>query len=270
MTPVDTDAIKQEIEAFLPLRESQITAFTDSMLLRNTQTGACGLASCIYVEWNGTPYAISCHHVLEEKREYIAGAKRVTGKTIDEEDSHAVAPLSLIGSDKSLDLALFDLNGLTLSSIPKQAHPLAQSRIDFERAKRNLQTVAFIHAVPGFGSRGIQYEDGLVFMQSPIYSAYGPIVEVSEDLIVADFAERELGELNVKDFPHLRDFTPTGGARDLSGMSGSGLWVFCTGGFALAGVLLGPEKNNDPKSQHLIRFTPIWKLVQWLEYLNIN
>lgn len=45
MTPVDPDAIKREIAPFLPLREVQITAFTDSVLLRDTDTDVCGLPS---------------------------------------------------------------------------------------------------------------------------------------------------------------------------------------------------------------------------------
>ena len=270
MTTADPDAIKREIEPFLPLRELQITAFTDSMLLRNTETGACGQASCLFIEWKGTAYAVSCHHTLAELQEYIVGAKRLKGKAIKEDDTHEVAPLRLLGSDETLDLALFDLNGLTLLNIPKRAYSLSESRIDLKTTTKHLGGGAFIHGVPGFGTRGTQYDDGLVFLKCPIYSAYGPIVEVYEDLIVADFAEMELSELNDKDFPYLKDLEPTGGTRNLSGMSGSGLWVICNGGFVLLGILLGPTEDNRAKIEHRIRFTPVWKLIKWLEQLELS
>lgn len=271
MSQADPEKIKQEIEPYLALRDEQMGVFTDSMLLRNTETGACGLASCTYIEWSGRAYALSCHHVLAEQREYLAGAKRLSGGTIDEAGSQEVAPLIPVQSDKGLDLALFDLNGLALPSIPKQAYPLADSQLNLEKAQKNLRCVSFIHAAPGFATRGHQYpQDGLVFMQCPIYSAYGPILEATDDVIVADFAEAELNELNAEVFPHLRDFTPNGGTRNLSGMSGSGLWVICDGRFKLLGVLLGLDLRNDPATQHLIRFTPIWQVTAWLESLDLD
>lgn len=271
MSELDPEAIKREIAPFLPRREEEMGAFTDSMLLRDTKTGACGMASCLYIEWERRFYAVSCHHVLSEGREYIAGAKRLRGATIDEEDSHAVAPLQLIHWDADLDLALFDLNGLSLPSIPKQAYPVAESRFNLEKTKENLSCVAFIHAVPGFAAKGTQYpQDGLVFMECPIYSAYGPLVDATDAVVVADFAEVEMSELNVADFPHLRDFTPSGGTRDLSGISGSGLWVICEERFQLLGVFLGSDPRNDPTTQHLIRFTPIWKVLSWLESLELS
>lgn len=269
MTPVDPDAIKREIAPYLPLREAQITAFTDSVLLRNTDTGACGLASCVYIEWKGTAYAISCHHILGEEREYIAGAKRLTSNIISENDSHAVAPIELIDSDETLDLALFTLSGIDLPSIPKQVYALGENLLNSENTAKNVGSVSFIHAVPGFTLKGHQYEDGLVFLKCPIYAAYGPIIEVSEDLIVGDFAEQQIIEINLKDCPEFKDFQPNGGTRDLSGMSGSGLWVICEKRFVLLGILLGVTADNKPASEHLIRFTPIWKVIAWLDALGL-
>lgn len=261
------ETIVSKIHEFLPLREAQISAFTDSMLLRDTSDGACGLASCLYIEWKGKVYALSCHHVLAESRKYISGAKRLQKNVIDESDTQGVRPFKLIAENDTLDLALFSLEGLDISTIPKSAYELSDNAIDSQLAAENLQTVSFIHAVAGFGAKGTQYEDGLVYMSLPIYSAYGPIVEVSENLIVADFAEKELIELNEKDFPKLKDFQPTQGTRDLSGMSGSGLWVIGGDRFVLLGILLGPTEDNDPETEHKIRFTPIWKVGSWLESL---
>lgn len=270
MSEPDSEAIKRQIALFLPRREAEMGGFTDSVLLRSLDNGACGLASCLYVEWKGRAYAISCHHALAEGREYIAGARRLQGATIDEGGSNEVAPLSLLASDSALDLALFDLNGLGLPSIPKRAYPLAENGFTSTTTAGIIRCVAFIHAVPGFAMRGFQYPDELVFSQFPIYSAYGPIVDVSDEVIVADFAEVELIELESDAFPHLADFTPNGGTRDLSGMSGSGLWVISEDRFQLIGVLLGTDSRNDPQNQHLIRFTPIWKVVAWLESLDLT
>lgn len=269
MLPADPEAIKRMIAPFLPLRDAQITAFTDSVLLRNTDTGACGLASCVYIEWKGASYAISCHHILAEDREYIAGAKRLTSKIISENDSHAVGPIELVASDKDKDLALFALGGIDLPSIPKQTYDLSNSLPNFDGTTKEIGTLSFIHAVPGFAMKGTQYEDGLVFLKCPIYAAYGPIVDVSENVIVGDFAEQELVEINLKDFPELTDFKANGGTRDLSGMSGSGLWVICEKRFILLGILLGPTADNKPESEHRIRFTPIWKVIEWLETLEL-
>lgn len=256
--------IQREIERYLPLREEQMGSFTDSILIRNTVTGACGLASCTYVEWRGTPYAVSCHHILREGHEYISGARRISGSRIDEEDSHEVAPLTFINSDADLDLSVFDLNRLHLDSVPKRAYDINADDFSLDRISRNLQCVSFIHGVPGFSNQGIQYHDGLVFMSSPVYSAYGPIVEVTNDLIVGDFAETECIELNTAAFPQLNGFEPNRGTRNLSGMSGSGLWVISSESFAFLGTLIGEAQGNNRISEHRIRFTPVWKLREWL------
>jgi hypothetical protein len=269
MTPVDPEVIKREIAPFLPMREAQIAAFTDSILLRNTDTGACGVASCIYVDWKGISYAVSCHHILAKDLEYITGAKRLTSKIIPENDSHAVAPIELFDSDKDLDLALFTLNGINLPSIPKLAYALDDNHFNSEHVAKHVGAVSFIHAVPGFTLKGHQYEDGLVLLKCPIYAAYGPIIEVSEDLIVGDFAEQEMIEINLKDCPELKDFKANGGTRNLSGMSGSGLWVICEERFVLLGILLGATADNKPESEHRIRFTPIWKVIAWLKSLDL-
>jgi hypothetical protein len=266
----DHEGIKNEVCSFLPLRESQISAFTDSMLLRNSSDGACGLASCIYIEWSGGLYALSCHHVLAEERDYIAGAKQLKSQRIAEAGTHEVRPFRLIASDPALDLAVFSIEGLDISSLPKSAYQLSNNRIDLKSASKNLGTVSFIGGVPGLMARGTQYNDGLVFMSLPSYSGYGPITEVTENQVVADFAEKELIELNDKDFPELKDLQPTGGARDLSGMSGSGLWVIDDDHFVLLGILLGPVRDNDPKDEHRIRFTPIWKVISWLKTIELT
>lgn len=50
-------------------------------------------------------------------------------------------------------------------------------------------------------------------------------------------------------------------------MSGSGLWVHWGDEFHLAGVLRGREKGSDTKGSHIIEFTPVWRLVEWVRGL---
>lgn len=256
---------KEEIEELLPFRESQIGAHTDLLLVRDQITGACSQASCLYVTFQGNEYEVSCDHVLKPNADYFTGAKRLVNPRIDEGDSHGVPPIRLIGSSASMDLAVFDRSGLDLQKVPATSYDLDANPITFECAARNENVLSFIYGVAGFAAEGLQCPDGLVFVNAPIYTAHGPIKSVNEDLIVGDFAEAELVALNAKHFPKIADFKPTGGARHLGGMSGSGLWVHADERFHLAGVLLGADSEFDRTKEHLIRFTPVWRLKEWLK-----
>ncbi len=68
---------------------------------------------------------------------------------------------------------------------------------------------------------------------------------------------------NTEVFPQLKEMGVSGASRDLSGMSGSGLWVADVDRIFLAGILTGPASGKiaDPE----IRFTPVWVLRTLLE-----
>jgi hypothetical protein len=64
-------------------------------------------------------------------------------------------------------------------------------------------------------------------------------------------------------FPELADVQINGKSRDLSGTSGSGLWIVRKDRIHLAGILRGPASGmvGDPD----IRFTPVWLLREFLK-----
>jgi hypothetical protein len=268
MTNADSspEDLSEWIATVLPLRNSGIGAYTDAVVVRSPLNCTSGLGSCVYLQFRGRTVAISCHHVLKANAEYHTGAKRLSGTTIDE-TNHASLELQLVASCPELDVAVFDVGGFDLASIPKRALNCDSNGVLWPGAADACSgLLTFIHAAPGFAVRSAQYPDGLLFLELPIYSAHGPIVTVSEEVIVGDFAESELIDVAADAIPRLSDFTPTGGTRDLSGMSGSGLWAYSGGTeFKLIGILRGPDPANDPRTQHLIRFTPIWKVLEFLD-----
>lgn len=260
-------SIEDEANARLVDQESQVGPFVDFLLVRNVETGACGQASCLHVSFQGKDYAVTCHHVLKPKAEYYTGPHRLATDQITEEDDKkpGIPPLRLVADSVELDLALFEQPGLDLPSIPKRSYPLSEGIITFEQAEKNKGTVGYIYGVPGFATRGFQYPDETVYLSTPIYRAYGPIVSVEAKRITADFAERKLLELHTREAPQLEAFQVSGGARDLGGMSGSGLWVHDGQRFHLAGVLKGREPGSCTLNTHTIEFTPIWSVVQWIK-----
>jgi hypothetical protein len=260
-------SIEDEMKLRFVDQESQIGLHTDFVLVRNTETGECGQASCLHVLFEGIDCTISCQHVLRPKAEYYTGARRLPVDCItkNDEEKPGVPSLRLLAESAKLDLALFDHPGLDLESIPKRSYALGEGAVTFERTLRNKGTVSFIYGTPGFATRGTQYPDGMVYVNTPIYRACGPIVSVEADRITADFAEAILFELNTKDAQQLEGFRISGGARDLGGMSGSGLWIHDRLRFRLAGVLRGPEAGSDMTHSHIIEFTPVWSLEEWMK-----
>lgn len=253
---------QHDVDPLLPLREEQMGLHTDLVLIKTGNR--CGQASCLHLLHEGRELSVSSAHILSQDALYFTGAKRLARPMMKEGETHSVPALELIASDQPVDLCVFSHIGLDLSTIPKKSYDLAGNSITFEMATKNIGTLAFIHATPGFATRRFEYPDGVNLMLSPIYSAWGPIIRVERDVIVADFAERDLIELNTRGLPQLDNFAPSGGTRDLSGMSGSGLWVYHKEHFHLAGVMRGPAVENRELDMHAIAFTPIWVLKEWL------
>lgn len=264
-----TNITNDEIAHLLPLREPQIGMHTDIILSIEKGTGKCGSAGCVHVLFRGLEYVITCHHVLKDEREYFTGPQRLKKDMIDEGMKHEVPPMELVGSDAACDIAVFRLKGIQLQDIPKSVYDLSQSPFIFDNLSKNLGLLSFIYGTPGFAQRYFQYPDLVLYMNTPVYTAHGPITEVLPEKIVGDFAEKELLELNTEVALQLTGVQPTGGARDLHGMSGSGLWVYSglSDKFELAGILCGRNQHCDPATDHLIDFTPVWKLKEVLERL---
>ena len=246
--------------------DSQVGPHTDFLLKRDQAGGDCGHASCVHVSVDGREFSISCQHVLRPNLLYYTGPTQLKVDQITDEDMRkpAAPPLRLVAECAMLDLALFKHPDLDLAKISKRSCVLEPDTLTFERASRNKGSLGFIWGTPGFAARMAEYTDGTVYVNTPVYKAYGPIVTVEVDRITADFAETKLIEVkNVAGSP-IESIQATGGARDLSGMSGSGLWVHWDSKFHLAGILRAREKGADTTASHIIEFTPVWRLTEWV------
>jgi len=149
---------------------------------------------------------------------------------------------------------------------PKVAYDLSRSDVITEEfLAAEIGTASFILGVWGEETRAFPYPDGLLYLEDPLYSCVGPLVEVGPRAIVADMAEKEI-LLRTQKLPRLANVVATGGRRDLSGISGSGLWMLRQARPVLVGIVLGP--NEGEPDQHLIRATPAWVLREWINELS--
>lgn len=231
--------------------------YTDVLLVLNITGKLCGFGSCIHIRTCGRILTVSCNHVAYPSSVYFSGPERLKKDIITDEDISRICKIKLIKRYDKYDLAVFDSSNLKLEDNGKFRYDLDKSRkITFEVAKKNVDSICFIYGILGSKTRVYNYPDGMNYMQLPIYTGIGPLVSVANDKVIADFAEKEMYELNVEHFPQLEGLYPTGGSRDISGASGSGLWIQFGDEILLIGILLGPKEASSGK--HLIRFTPIW------------
>lgn len=248
---------RTEIQILFDAAISAAATHTDIVLRVPAAGGDGGLASCVHLDAFGRKVAVSCHHVLRDEHVYFTGPVRNTN-TIDESKKYQVSSLPLIASDATLDLAVFDAEKVEHHETGKQRYSIASS--DWFTAE-NLApngTASFLYGLWAKRAKGFQYPDGLVTLDAPMYAAMGPVVDVAETSIVADMAEVEFLKVHER-FSAER---PTGGVRDLYGVSGSGLWMFLDKQVCLVGIVLG--RKDGASDQHLIRVTPVWALARWL------
>ena len=261
--------VEEQGKMLLGNLDSQVGPCTDFLLKRDPAGGNCGHASCVHVSVDGREFSVSCQHVLRPNLLYYTGPTQLKIDQITDEDMRkpAVPPLQLVAECAMLDLALFKHPGLDLAKISKRSFVLGPDTLTFERASWNKGSLGFIWGTPGFAARMAEYTDGAVYVNTPVYKAYGPIVTVEVDRITADFAETKLIELKNAAGSPIEGIQATRGARDLSGMSGSGLWVRWDSNFHLAGILRAREKGSDTIASHIIEFTPVWRLTEWVRGL---
>ncbi|MCR4322052.1 MAG: hypothetical protein NUV74_17170 [Candidatus Brocadiaceae bacterium] len=194
---------------------------TDVLLSINN--GKCvKFGSCIHIKVNGKNLTISCSHVAEKSSSYFSGPKRLKQDIIPEDDKSSVSKMELIFRNEEYDIAIFNSSNLPIEEHGKSRYDLSESKIiTFEMAKKNISSAGYIYGIFGSMTQGYTYSDGISYMKIPFYTGLGSIVTVSNDEIIADFAEKELYELNTRSFPHLKGLCPTGGSRDISGASPS-------------------------------------------------
>ena len=256
----------EEIQKHMQHYFSVVSRYTDVLLSINNDGKCVKLGSCIHIKVSGKNLTISCCHVAHPSSSYFSGPKRLKQDIIPKDDNSRVSKIELVLRDKIYDIAIFNSNNLPLEKHGKSGYDLIKSKIlTLEIAKRNIFSASYICGAFGSMTQGYTYPDGLSYMKLPLYTGLGTIVDVSNDEIITDFAEKDMYELNTNSFPHLKGLCPTGGYRDISGTSGSGLWIQLNNEILLAGILLGRRKA--PSSKHLIGFTPVWIIRDLIEQI---
>lgn len=253
----------EDAKALLHRASDVARRHTDVVLAVAKESGETSMASCVHVEFQGYQLLLTCAHVLRLEHMYFSNPKRLSLDQIDEE-KYEVSSLRLLGHSPTFDLAVFDGTGLIQPESGKEPYPIARSDwFSQKRLQSQLGTAAFIYGLLGSASRVHQYPDGLVYLQAPMYTGMGPLVDVVQNEMVGDFAEKSLLILNDKSFPQLTGQQATGGLREIGGVSGSGMWMTFDGVQTLVGLVLG-RRASSPGTHH-VRATPIWTIREWLD-----
>jgi hypothetical protein len=225
--------------------------------------------SCLHVIYEGACYILTCSHVAKKDSIWFCGPKRLQKKMIPDGEHHLTKNLIEITRNESLDVTV--LKGeIDLDAIGKKPYNLALSiPLNLRNVQKGIGTACYIYGIWGEFTHSAHYNDAVSYFEVPVYEAIGPISSCCDGEITADFAEKEIIEVNCKDFPQLEGIIATGGQRDLSGCSGSGLWVKGLDGIIiLAGILLGRKPGTS--DQHIIRFVPVWKVLELLRDYHAN
>ena len=258
---------KKELDAIANLAMKEVPNYIQSIVIRK-KDDSLNLATCTYVEIRSKVVAVTCAHVVKSASQVWTGLPISEQSRITEKDIKKSTASKIISSDDSIDLTLIEGTKIEFDSINKKAYNFEKSdNISLESTLKNLNTFSCFCGLWGKKAAVAPYEDGVVYAEFPLYFAFGPIRSVQESLIICDFAEQEQIINNTDKFSQLKDMKLTGGGRDLSGTSGSGLWIHNGENFLLIGILLGPEPSK--KDEQLIRFTPVWKLRDFLNSIQI-
>lgn len=260
---------KEEARALQAIVNPVAKDHTDIVLRVPRVDENCGIASGVHVDFQDRKLLVSCHHVLKPEHDYFSCAQRLERDIVDDASPYRVSPLVLLDWSEELDLAVFDTTSVDLSHSKKRRYNLSNSGwLTFDRCRGDVGLAAFLYGLWGEKARRHVYEDGLVYLNAPIYTAIGPVTRIDPTLIIADMAEKELLYRNDA-ISAVRGTELTGGMRDLTGTSGSGLWIVAGKAPALFGLVLG-RVDPCPPGTHLMRFTPVWALLDWLSRASLD
>ncbi len=255
-----------EIKELMHQFSITVSKYTDILLSLNIEGKCVKLGSCIHIKAHDKDLAISCNHVAHQYSNYFSGLQRLKRDIIPENNKSRTPKIDLVYRSNEYDLTVFNSDSLSTEDSGKSRYNLCKSeQITLEICQKNISSLCYIYGILGSMTRSYTYPDGINYIQIPIYTAIGPIVSANNNKIVADFAEKEIYELNVKSFPHMDRISPTGGYRNIHGASGSGLWIQLANEILLAGVLVGSNERSSTK--HLIRFLPIWIVIEKIKEL---
>ena len=259
-TPIASEAAKQveNAGAVVP----QYTARVVCVQFDSTGHTVVSAGSGLYIRHLDDAVMLTCWHVIRGLP-YIVVPTLKMNSWISAKPVQS-GPALYVDHCPDIDLAVFKLPP-EQSLGAKSYYCLADSSaVTLDRMSKNIRTFAVMCGAWGEMTDILPVRKDAMFVSTPLYLGGGPIVSASNDEIVVAFNERGQLFKNVADFEQLSGVTATGASRDLSGTSGSGLWVWLDGKWVLAGVLLGPRRTpGDPE----IRFRPIWKVREWLSSL---
>lgn len=257
---------QSEATKMLEYVAEEVMSYTDIVFsateLSKTRLSIEGFGSALSLHYQGERLTVTCEHVTSRGNLVYGGPEWLDKPIAPTSSERSVSPTRGLGNCSRLDLALLE----ELSSSNATPYPLERSEmITGEWLKAQRGTAAFVHGFWSNKAKCFPYPDGMFYLEAPYYSAIGPLKEVRETEIVGDFAERSILFKNDDAFMQLRNLTPTGGDRDLRGISGSGLWMVYDDSPVLVGVVLGRKPRR--RNRHLIRATPVWQLISLAERL---
>jgi hypothetical protein len=228
-----------------------------------------GCASCVFVEHRNRRLAITCGHVTRDASSVRILAIQPSPQPTPLGPVTQLLPARILRENAEHDLAILDAQ--TIDFVVAQKKPFLISTADQITQtflERELGVLCFIWGVLGSSTEVVPSGRG-AYVEVPIYSNGGSIKTITQMAIIGEFREEQVQLVNDALFPQLADTTISGGSRDLSGMSGSGLWIageVLT--YSLAGILKGPASGNigDPE----VRFIPAWTLRAILDEMGSN
>lgn len=226
------------------------------------ETTIVGGGSCVLIQYGERSLGVTCAHVVDRPGKCYLVLPTLDRPFLPGASPGKREPIVVIAKDAKADLAIFGIAADDLTG-GKTVYAFGDSDwATCESFRSAAGAFSFMCGAWGNKTDRIKISDAQYVLSTPLYLACGPIVDATEDAIVSDFSECRIDVLNTKDFPQLADVKVTGGSRDLSGTSGSALWVCQEGKFCLAGTLLRPASGvaGDPK----IEFAPVWVLRDWL------
>ena len=221
-----------------------------------------GGGSCVFVRHGNRLLGLTCAHVVDRPGKCYLVPPRLEQPNLRGAIPDKRMPFELTAADAGADLAVFDIEADDLAA-GKTLYSLSESDwLTFEVLQSAIGALSFMCGAWGKETDYVKLNDKQCFVSTPLYFARGPIVKVDQHVIVSDFSEHEIEQLNTRGFPQLKDVKVAGGSRDLSGTSGSALWVYEKGKLCLAGTLRQPEDGIMANPR--IEFTPVWVIRDWL------
>jgi hypothetical protein len=221
-----------------------------------------GLGAAFIAKLKGNTWGITCKHVATSGEGIVFGSKKTNGPVPNgparEGRNIAVGEMYI---SEDLDVAAFHVTEEESYEIGKSPFVL-DGRIqilDGDR-KRLIGVAVGCSGFPGFLAELIRTGDHQRMGLFASYTTFGPVVSMNDTVITADWAEKSVIHINHN---AVGDITPTGGGRNIKGMSGSPCWMEIDGNIEFIGILCrGDFMGIDT---HMVDILPSWTVVDFLE-----